>query len=131
MKRSFLVAALLLVAFCGLKAQDSTVFAEFYGKFEFKDGGPLTEASVEWLDNQLYLTTSMGNASMTKIGLDSFSISYADGIVVFKRDSSTKKISGLTIFVTGMVLDAAKAEPEKSTGLIRLPAKKEEPIAIN
>ncbi len=131
MRKLLLATGLLFISISGLRAQDSTAFTEFYGKYQFKEGSPVTEASIEWVDNQLYMITSMGNASTTENAVDSFCISYADGIVVFSRDSATKKINGLSIFVTGMVLEATKSDPEKTTGLIKMPAKREEPIAMN
>ena len=131
LKKSAFLTTFLLVIFLAGKTQDSTACAEYFGKYIFDAGSPVSEVEIVWMDAGLNVTSAMGNATMTKAGLDSFNMSYEDGLIVFSRDSVTQKITGLTIYVTGMALNAKKAEENKAVGFMSTPAKKEESASMN
>ena len=127
-KLAFLAIFLLSASFVSF-AKDSASYTEYYGKYIFADGSPVSEVEVVWMDNMLNITSAMGNAAMEETAVDSFKMDYMDGMVVFSRDSATKKITGLTIHVQGMALEAKKVDPEaeKANGY-RVPARKEDPV---
>lgn len=97
----------------GIKMQDSTKYADYYGKYKFEAGSPVEEAEILWRDTSLVLSTAMGDATMTWLGVDSFVMSYMDGIVTFKRDDG-KKVKSLHISVSGTDLDGAKEQAASS-----------------
>ncbi len=109
----FLVAAMFVVsvsAFAGNNkkaAADSAKYAEYFGKYKFEAGSPIDEAEIVWKDTTLTLSTAMGDATLTWQGVDSFLMSYMDGILTFKRDGD-KKVKSLHISVSGADLDGTK-----------------------
>lgn len=107
-------------------ANDSASYAEYYGKYVFAEGSPVAEVEVVWQDSMLNLTSAMGNATLEQTAVDSFRMDYMDGVVIFSRDLTTNKITGLTILVQGMALEAKKEDPdaEKAVGL-KIPPRKE------
>ncbi len=97
-------------------AADSTKYAEYYGKYKFDPGSQVEEADIKWQDTTLIISTAMGDATLTYQGVDSFLMSYMDGILTFKRGDD-KKVKGLHISVSGADLDAAKQAPAAGTAL--------------
>jgi len=114
-KLSFLVVCMLVMApalFAKTRtgAADSTKYADLYGKYKFDPGGQVDEADIIWRDTGLVISTAMGDATLDMLGVDSFHMSYMDGIITFKRGAD-KKVKGLHISVSGAELDAAKVMP--------------------
>lgn len=113
MKKTYLLLASLLLIFSAAMAKtkttaaDSTKYADYYGKYKFDAGSPIDEAEIKLVDTTLTLSTGMGDATMTMLGVDSFQMSYQDGIITFKRGDD-KKIKSLHISVSGTELDATK-----------------------
>lgn len=97
------------------KRQVDTAYSQYYGKYTFPDGSPVSEVEITLEDTLLTVTSSMGSAFLTKIDTDSFSMSKYDGTLVFKRDDS-KKVHHLLIYVQGMVLEGTR---EKQVAYIR------------
>ena len=89
------------------QAPDSTKYKEYFGKYKFEAGSPVDEAEVLWKDTSLILSTAMGDATLTWKGVDSFLMSYMDGILTFKR-AGGDKVKSLHISVSGTDLDGAK-----------------------
>ncbi len=84
MKKILLLSTLLLGVFISIQAQDSTL-TQLTGKFKFGEGSP------------------------QKTGEDQYLIPDFQAALIYKRDSN-KKVVGLTISVSGMVLEAVKVE---------------------
>lgn len=113
MKRFISVFVLAIVFNCTVYAQqDSLMYAELYGVYTFEPGQAVDEVEILFEDSSLSIMSSQGTATLTKLGVDSFSMSAYDGTVVFRRDAETKKIIGLTIFVMGYTLEGTKEEDE-------------------
>ena len=109
--RKFLLVIFLTVAlstYC--IAQDSTAFADYYGKYKMPDGMDISEVTIMWQDSTLNIGSDMGNAKMDKLGEDSFHMDYQDGAIKFLRDSSTRKVNGMIIYVSGMEINATREE---------------------
>lgn len=122
-KLSLLFASLLLISSAVLAkprhtVTDSTQYADYYGKYKFDAGSPVDEAEILWKDSMLIISTSMGDATLDMLGVDSFHMSYEDGIITFKR-TDDKKVKSLHISVSGTELDAAREEAAAATTFIR------------
>lgn len=113
MKR-FISVVVLAIAFHGsvFAQQDSLTYSELFGVYTFEAGQPVEEVEILFEDSSLSIRSSQGVATLTKLGVDSFSMSAYDGTVVFRRNPETKKITGLTIFVMGYTLEGTKEEDE-------------------
>jgi len=98
-------------------AADSTMYADYFGKYKFEAGSPIDEAEIKMADTSLIISTSMGDATLDMLGVDSFHMSYMDGIITFKRGDD-KKIKSLHISVSGTELEATK-EAGATTFIIR------------
>ncbi len=98
--------------------KDSASFTDYYGKYKFEAGSPVEEVGIEWKDSVLVITSAMGDATMTQLGVDSFSMSYEDGVILFKRGDD-KKVKGLVITVSGTVLNGDREADTKGTSLQR------------
>ena len=115
MKKMFFVfAATLFIASIthAQGAKDSTTYKDYYGKYKFEAGSPIDDATVLWNGTEatLVLSTSMGDATLTLLGKDSFSMSYENGTLLFKRGDGNK-VNQLVIMVSGTVLEGKKDEP--------------------
>jgi len=109
MKKILLLSTLLLGVFISIQAQDSTL-TQFTGKFKFGEGSPVQEVVITADNGALVaVTASMGSFVLEKTGEDQYFIAPIQGAVVYKRDSN-KKVVGLAINVSGMVLEAVKVE---------------------
>jgi hypothetical protein len=125
MKKVTLLFSLLVLAFCGLKAQDSLQL--YVGKYKFPEGSVVTEISVVLEDGKLSLNSAMGNAALEKTGEDEFSITQYGGVATFTRNQ-LKKITGIHIEAMGAILDGTKEETKsllrKSESPMRFPMPK-------
>ncbi len=90
--------------------KDSTTFTDYYGKFKFEAGSPIDEANIIWNGSSLVISTSMGDATMELLGTDSFSMSYENGTILFKRGDD-KKVNQIVILVSGTTLEGKKDVP--------------------
>ena len=108
MKKILLLSTLLLAAFVTIQAQDSTL-TQLTGKFKFAEGSPVQEVVVSADNGTLIAASAMGSVVLQKTGVDQYFIADYQAPVIFKRDSN-KKVIGLSISVSGMVLEAVKVE---------------------
>jgi hypothetical protein len=108
MKKILLLSTLLLGVFISIQAQDSTL-TQFTGKFKFAEGSPVQEVVISADNGALVAGSARGSFVLQKTGEDQFFIAEFQAPVVYKRDSN-KKVVGLTINVSGMVLEAVKVE---------------------
>lgn len=108
MKKILLFSTLLLGVFITIQAQDTTL-TQFTGKFKFAEGSPVQEVVINADNGTLVATSAMGSFVLQKTGEDQFLIADFQAPVVYKRDSN-RKVIGLTISVSGMVLEAVKVE---------------------
>ena len=108
MKKILLLSTLLLGVFISIQAQDSTL-TQLTGKFKFGEGSPVQEAVITLDNGALVAGSVMGSYILQKTGEDQYFIADLQAPVVFKRDSN-RKVIGLSISVSGMVLEAVKVE---------------------
>ena len=108
MKKILLFSTLLLSVFITIQAQDTTL-TQFTGKFKFAEGSPVQEVVINADNGTLIAASAMGSFVLQKTGEDQFLIADFQAPVVYKRDSN-RKVIGLTISVSGMVLEAVKVE---------------------
>ena len=108
MKKILLFSTLLLGVFITIQAQDTTL-TQFTGKFKFAEGSPVQEVVINADNGTLVATSAMGSFVLQKTGEDQFLIADFQAPVVYKRDSN-RKVIGLTISVSGMVLEAVNVE---------------------
>ena len=108
MKKILLFSTLLLGVFITIQAQDTTL-TQFTGKFKFAEGSPVQEVVINADNGTLIAASAMGSFVLQKTGEDQFLIADFQAPVVYKRDSN-RKVIGLTISVSGMVLEAVKVE---------------------
>ena len=108
MKKILLFSTLLLGVFITIQAQDTTL-AQFTGKFKFAEGSPVQEVVINAENGTLVAASAMGSFVLQKTGEDQFLIADFQAPVVYKRDSN-RKVIGLSISVSGMVLEAVKVE---------------------
>jgi len=108
MKKILLLSTLLLGVFISIQAQDTTL-TQFTGKFKFAEGSPVQEVVISADNGTLVAATAMGSFVLQKTGEDQYFIADYQAPVIFKRDSN-KKVIGLSISVSGMVLEAVKVE---------------------
>ena len=108
MKKILLLSTLLLGVFISIQAQDTTL-TQFTGKFKFAEGSPVQEVVINADNGTLVATSAMGSFVLQKTGEDQYFIADFQAPVVYKRDSN-RKVIGLSISVSGMVLEAVKVE---------------------
>jgi hypothetical protein len=108
MKKILLLSTLLLGVFITIQAQDSTL-TQLTGKFKFAEGSPVQEVVITVDNGALVAGSAMGSFVLQKTGEDQYFIADFQAPVVYKRDSN-RKVIGLTISVSGMVLEAVKVE---------------------
>jgi hypothetical protein len=108
MKKILLLSTLLLGVFITIQAQDSTL-TQLTGKFKFAEGSPVQEVVITADNGTLVAASAMGSFVLQKTGEDQYFIADFQAPVVYKRDSN-RKVIGLSISVSGMVLEAVKVE---------------------
>lgn len=108
MKKILLLSTLLLGVFISIQAQDSTL-TQLTGKFKFGEGSPVQEVEITVDNGALLIGSAMGSSVLQKTGEDEYLIPDFQAALIYKRDSN-KRVVGLTINVSGMVLEAVKVE---------------------
>jgi hypothetical protein len=108
MKKILLLSTLLLGVFISIQAQDTTL-TQFTGKYKFAEGSPVQEVVINVDNGTLVAASAMGSFVLQKTGEDQYYIADYQAPVIFKRDSN-KKVIGLSISVSSMVLEALKVE---------------------
>jgi len=97
----------LSVAFMTIQAQEKDTLSEYTGKYIFTEKDPVPEVDVTLADNALSMSSSAGNSSLIKLGVDSFQIVEFNGTAVFKR-STENEINAVHIEAMGYILDGQK-----------------------
>ncbi len=134
MKKMIFLIATVVVFSLTVSAQDSSSFNEYYGKYKFAEGSPVTEVEIVWQDNTISVTSDMGTSAMKNTGIDTFDMDYMGGSIIFSRDSATQQVKGLTIVVSGMELVATReieTTPATGTSRIKIVMKKEDLFSLN
>jgi len=111
----------IMALFLALGARAQNALNEYTGKYNFTEGGQVTEGLVELKDDKLVISSERGAASLTRIESDSFAVDEYGGYVAFRRNA-TKLISGLkvsipsaNIEIEGVKVDSAASAPAKLT----------------
>ena len=108
MKKILLLSTLLLGVFMSIQAQDSTL-TQLTGKFKFAEGSPVQEVVITLDNGALLIGSAMGSSVLQKTGEDQYLIPDFQAALIYKRDNN-RKVVGLAINVSGMVLEAVKVE---------------------
>jgi hypothetical protein len=108
MKKILLLSTLLLGVFISIQAQDTTL-TQFTGKFKFAEGSPVQEVVINADNGALVISSEMGSSVLQKTGEDQYFIAEFQAALIYKRDNN-RKVIGLSINVSGMVLEAVKVE---------------------
>lgn len=127
MKKIGLLLFAITTVYC-MNAQDTTL-QQYTGKYIFPEGGPVPDVEVVLSGESLSMTSSAGNSTLVKLGVDSFQIVEFSGTSVFKRGED-KKVNAVHIEAMGYVMDGQKQSsglwiftayyrPEKNDGLSR------------
>ena len=117
-----------VIASFTLHAADST-FLQYKGTYIFPYGSMITTVEITIDDSVLMISSSIGTSRLDKIANDSFYLVAYDGVVVFIRDSTKTKVSGIKIEAQSVLLEGEK-QADKSSGA-KLFYKKEELVFIN
>ncbi len=107
MKKIVLMASIMMGVLFSVHAQ-STTFKDYFGKYTFAEGSPVTEVSITAEDSVLTINSAMGSTSLDRKGVDTFYLAAYDAPVVFKRDANNVVVS-ISITVQGMELVGKKA----------------------
>jgi hypothetical protein len=109
MKKIFF-SILVLCCISTVRAQQiDTTFKEYTGRYVFPEGSVVADVTVALEGDALTMASSAGTSSLTKLGVDSFSIVEFSGTAVFKRNENSK-IHAVHIEAGGYILDGAKEE---------------------
>lgn len=95
-----------------------TVYAQYLGTYKFPDGSAVNEIEISWADTILTITSDQGSAMLTKVAVDSFTMSAYDGIIAFKR-TADNKVNQIYIYVMGMTLIGDKQAPTNGGTALR------------
>ena len=108
MKRSILsILTVFLVTISS--AQTDSTFKEYTGRYVFPDGNVVPDVTVTLEGEALMMSSSAGTSSLTRLGIDSFSVVEFSGTAVFKRNASGK-VNGVHIEAAGYIMDGTKDE---------------------
>ncbi len=67
-------------------SQQDTSLLQFTGTYDFPSGGETDNARVTLENEMLFISSAIGNATLAKSGVDSFSVLGYGGIIIFLRD---------------------------------------------
>jgi hypothetical protein len=109
----FCLLCLSFASFAGTQTTDST-YKDYVGKYIFPDGSGVDEVEITISDTTLTITSTQGTATMSKLGVDSFSMTYQNGTIAFKRDTDNK-VNKIIIYVMGMELTGDKQKAATTT----------------
>ncbi len=101
---SFSVICLSVVSF----AQTDSTGKDLLGKYLFPDGSVVADVTVSFVDSTLSMTSSAGTSELVKQGVDVYTIIAFQGTAQFKRDSVSKKVTGVIIDAMGYHLEGIR-----------------------
>ncbi|SEM02052.1 hypothetical protein SAMN04488505_103153 [Chitinophaga rupis] len=110
MKYLFLFAGLVLSL--SVWAQD-TALTVYTGKYTFPAGSSITESLVEVKDGKLFVSSTLGSATLTRQQADTFSVDEYGGQIAFLR--SNEKVTGIKVNIPAANLDLEGVKAD-STG---------------
>lgn len=110
MKYLFLFAGLVLSL--SVWAQD-TALTVYTGKYTFPAGSSITESLVEVKDGKLFVSSTLGSATLTRQQADTFSVDEYGGQIAFLR--SNEKVAGIKVNIPAANLDLEGVKAD-STG---------------
>ena len=108
MKKILLMASIMMGVLFSVQAQNTSL-KDYFGKYTFPEGSPVTEISITAEDSLLTINSAMGSTALDKKGVDTFYLAAYDAPVVFKRDANNAVVS-IIITVQGMELVGKKEE---------------------
>jgi hypothetical protein len=109
MKKTLLIVFATIFATVLVNAQADSTLKVYTGKYIFPAGSPTPEATISLDGGTMYISSSMGSATLAKVDGDVFSIVEYNGTATFKRNEQGKVVSVL-VAVAGMELVGTKEE---------------------
>lgn len=106
--KKFFLFLMGLIIFVTVNAQTDSL-QQYAGTYVFGDGSPVTSVDVIMNDGALNMTSSAGNSSLTRLGIDSFQIVDFSGTAVFRRGED-KRVNAVHIEAMGYVMDGQKQQ---------------------
>jgi hypothetical protein len=102
--------ALCMVLFCGVMAfaQTDSTGKDLTGKYKFPEGSVVNEVNVNYDNGALSMSSSAGTSELVKQSADVYTIVSFQGTAQFKRDSLSKKVTGVVIDAMGYHLEGTK-----------------------
>ncbi len=107
MKKLILSVVVMFGLLMSVSAQNNNL-KEYVGKFVFEPGSPVAEVTFTAEDSSLVLNSAMGSTPIEKKGVDTFYLAAYDGLIVFKRNATTKSVEAVAVIVQGMELVGKK-----------------------
>lgn len=108
--RKILVICFILTGFYfNSAAQAADSLSDYTGQYTFPDGSVVPSVDVTLDNGNLSMHSVAGSSSLTRQGVDSFTIVEFSGLAVFKRDDN-KMVNGVYIEAMGYVLEGKKKE---------------------
>jgi hypothetical protein len=111
MKYLFLFAGLVLSL--SVWAQD-TALSVYTGKYTFPAGSSITESLVEVKDGKLFVSSTLGAATLTRQQADTFAVDEYGGQIAFLR--SNEKITGIKVNIPAANLDLEGVKADSTGG---------------
>jgi hypothetical protein len=108
--KKMILTALLAWAVLYVQAQTppEPPMEDYTGLYVFPPGSVVPDVEVTLKDGTLSMHSVAGSSSLSKLGIDTFSIDVFSGIAVFKRGED-KKVKSVYIEAMGYVLEGDKA----------------------
>lgn len=110
MKR-ILILILVFAAFAytGISQTIIDSMQDYTGQYVFPEGNVVPSVDVTLDNGKLSMHSVAGSSSLTRMGIDTFSIVEFSGLAVFRRDNN-KIVNGVYIEAMGYVLEGKKKE---------------------
>lgn len=107
MRKLAVIFFAMIMAFSSNAQPPEPPLEDFVGKYFFPEGSVVPDVDVVLADGALSMHSVAGSSTLTRLGVDSFTIVEFNGIAVFKRGDD-KKVKGVHIEAMGYVLDGEK-----------------------
>jgi hypothetical protein len=109
MRKFVLLLFIMSVAFVADAQQTDSTLQQYAGKYNFKEGSPVTEIVVTVEKGTLMANSAMGASEFKWKEGDVFEVVAYSGIATFRRND-TGKVIGVRIEVGETILEGSKAE---------------------
>lgn len=110
--KQVILLVVFITSFSQINGQDSLM--QYTGKYEFKGRSVLSEATVIQKNDKLILTTAMGNAPMTRVKDDAYSIPAYNAKIFFTRNEENE-VAYIKIEFNNILLEGKKTSKLNST----------------